>query len=36
MPEFAQIDDTGKASDFIDGFEKFTQEVQDFIVTKDE
>ena len=36
LPEFAQIDQTGKATDFIDGFEKFTQEIQDFIVTKDE
>ena len=25
-----------EAVDFINGFEKFTQEIQDFIVTKDE
>jgi len=27
---------TDKAADFIDGFEKFTQEIQDYIEIKDE
>ena len=36
VPEFQQIDHTDKTADFIDGFERFTQEIQDFIVVKDE
>lgn len=36
MPEFQQIDSNDGAAEFINGFEKFTREIQDFIVTKDE
>ena len=36
LPDFAQIDHTDKAADFITGFEKFTQEIQNFIESKDE
>ena len=36
MPEFPQIDQTDGVENFINGFEKFTQQIENYLETKDE